>query len=201
MAPDGVSIVTARMRYDRRLAPLARLQHQLEFVPPALHDLETADVDVVVYGCTSGSFIHGRAWEDDYIAELESIASRPVVLTARALLEAAVAVGMTRPTLVTPYRREVNDRLVAYVRAWGMVAGNIIELAGSPPERIPVPTIVAALQRAPSNTDGLIVACTALRGWEAAVAAGGDLRIPVVTSNHAALQSATSRVKGAICDE
>jgi maleate cis-trans isomerase len=193
MAPDGVSIVTARMTYDRSLGPLARLEHQLEFVPQALRDLTTADVDVVVYGCTSGSFVHGPVWEDLYIAELESIAGRPVVLTARALVEAALAANITRPALVTPYRREINDRFVAYIEEWGCVVAAVIELDGSPPERIPVSEIVGAVQGAPpQGTDGFVIACTALRGWEAALAAR-DLTLPVITSNQAAFRTALWR--------
>jgi maleate isomerase len=182
------------MTYDRSLAPLARLEHQLAFVPRAVQDLVTADVDVVAYGCTSGSFIHGQAWETAYVAELETAAGRPVVLTARALAEAARSEGIDRPAVVTPYRQEINERLLAYLESWDFAIATLIELEGSPPERIPPGDVVRALESAPrAGQDGYVIACTALRAWEAAEAVAPTLGVPVVTSNQAALRAAVDR--------
>lgn len=190
MAPPDVTVVTARMTYDRRLAPLERLERQLDSLPRALNDVLSAAVDVVLYGCTSGSFIHGRAWERRFIRELEARATCPVVLTARALTDAALAAGIRRAIVVTPYRREVNARLLSYLSEAGIEARELIVLNGSPPETIGLDEIRGAVRGAQGDgADGFILACTSLRAWEALEPLLPELGRPTVTSNQAALQA------------
>lgn len=191
MAPPDVTIVTARMSYDRRLAPIERLERQLDSVPQAIADVSSAAVDVVLYGCTSGSFIHGRAWEEQFLKDLGAAASRPVVLTARALVEAAAAAGIVRAIVVTPYREEVNERLVRYLVEVGIETVGLVVLEGWPVETIAPPDIQAALREAATaRADGFIIACTALRAWEATEPLRLVLDRPTVTSNQAALEAA-----------
>jgi maleate isomerase len=190
MAPLDVTFVTARMAYDRRLAPLERLERQLDFLPQAIDDVVSASADVVLYGCTSGSFIHGRVWEERFLEDLRERTSRPVVLTARALTDAAQTVGIRRAIVVTPYRHEVNERLLAYLSEVGIEASRLVVLEGAPPETIALDEIRKALRGAPANgADGFVVACTSLRAWEAVEPLLSELGRPVVTSNRAALQA------------
>jgi maleate isomerase len=190
MAPPDVTVVTARMAYDRRLAPLERLERQLDSLPRAIEDVLSAGVDVVLYGCTSGSFIHGRAWEQRFLKDLEARASCPVVLTARALTDAALAAGIRRAIVVTPYRREVNARLLAYLSEASIEVRELVVLNGSPPEAIRLDEIRRAVRGSRGDgADGFIVACTALRAWEAFEPVLPELGRPVVTSNQAALQA------------
>jgi len=198
MAPLDVTFVTARMAYDRRLAPIERLERQLDFLPQAIDDVVSASADVVLYGCTSGSFIHGRVWEERFLGDLSARTSRPVVLTARALTAAAQTVGIRRAIVVTPYRHEVNERLLVYLSEVGIEASHLVVLEGSPPETIALDDIRKAIRGAPANgADGFIVACTSLRAWEAVEPLLSELGRPVVTSNRAALQAVLSFHPGA----
>lgn len=191
MAPDGVSVLTARMTYDRALPPIQRLERQLSFAPQAVHDLCTADVGVVVYGCTSGSFFRGRAWEDGHLREISQLAGRPVVLTARSVVDAARALGLERVAVFTPYVPEVNERLAAYLRASGLAVGALL---GPPsyarPETVPPEMVAAALRAADASADGYVLACTALPVLDAIADLEREFGRPVITSNQAAMWAA-----------
>lgn len=192
MAPEGVAVLTARMHYDRSLPPLERLERQIAFAPQAVRDLTSARVGVVVYGCTSGSFFRGLEWERGHHAELTRLAQCPVVLTARAVIDAARALGLRRVTVFTPYAREVNERLIGYLRENGL---EVVSLSGpgAPmrPEDVPLDLIESTLRReARLETDGFVVPCTALPVLDAIERLESVLGRPVVTSDQAAMWAA-----------
>ena len=194
LAPDGVVVATARMHYDRSLAPLERLEAQLGHVAAAVDDVRTAAVDVVVYGCTSGSFFRGRRWEVGHLADLEAIAACPVVLTARAVVDAAIALGLRRVTVLTPYAADVDERLHAYLTDFGFTVVAFVRPereAGSRPADIRPSAIVDALRTTtPEATDGYLLVCTALPVLDLIEPLEAELGRPVVTSNQAAMWAA-----------
>ena len=50
--------------------------------------LATARVDVVAYGCTTGSFYRGPGWDREMLATIQSAAGVPAVATSPAVTEA-----------------------------------------------------------------------------------------------------------------
>jgi arylmalonate decarboxylase len=198
LAPDGVIVVTARMHYDRSFAPLDRLDAQLGYLPQALRDLASAGVDTVVYGCTSGSFFRGAAWEARHHAEMTALTDGPVVLTARAVVDAARALGLRRLTVLTPYQPAVNERLGAYLLECGFTVKSMLRPDVDPvtrPADVPVEAVVATLRSTqPDETDGYLLACTALPVLDAIEDLEAELGRPVISSNQAAMWAALRAV-------
>ena len=91
MAPKGVTVHTARMML-REVTPEG-LEEMAGEASRAARLLKTADVDMLAYGCTSGSLIRGVEWEKSLKKRLEETAGVPAVTTAGAVVEGLRVLG------------------------------------------------------------------------------------------------------------
>ena len=193
MAPEGVAVYTARMYYDNSLPdPLERLAQMAPYARQAATDLGTLGLDAIVYGCTSGSFFRGRAWDEQYMSELSGLAGGvPVVSTARASAEALQALGMRRICVATPYTDDVNALLPPFLADFGI---EVINLTGAqltdamammrlqPPE---IRSLVRSALR--PGADGVFFSCTGVPVVELIAELEEDLGLPVVSANQASM--------------
>ena len=83
----------------------------------AAKDVAMVEPDVVVYGCTSGSFFEGPEWNRRICEQLTGIAGAPTVTTAGAMVEAMMAGGHKKVDVVTPYVELTNERLKQFLKA------------------------------------------------------------------------------------
>lgn len=118
MAPNGVAILTARVSLPKttpeELAKLAKNACD------AAHELSTAKPDLIVFACTSGSFINGLGYDAEVSAMLsEAAGGVPVITTAEAVVKALQALNVKKFALGTPYIDEVNARAKNYFTANG----------------------------------------------------------------------------------
>ena len=83
---EGVSGVPARLLITAcDAAGLATMNQQIDL---ASEQLATCDPDVVLYGCTSGSFMDGNAGEQAIVQRISAIVSKPVATLSQAVLAA-----------------------------------------------------------------------------------------------------------------
>lgn len=188
LAPEGVSVHVARMRGadGNEMARSAR---------GAVEDLAEAGVDVIIYGCTSGSFFRGQLWEDHYRIELEALATRPVVMTASAVTQALRAVGATRLCVATPYTADIDDALTSYLEDLDfeiLGVGSGVELGDAPAiNRLTAEQIRRlALSSWKPDADALLLSCTAMSVAGVIPVLEADLGRPVIASTPAALWAA-----------
>ena len=83
----------------------------LELARQFAHD----ELDAVVYGCTAAGFIYGPAGDAELAAQLEEVTGKPVVTTARAMVDALEHSGATKVAVVTPYQKAVNEQLTRFL--------------------------------------------------------------------------------------
>lgn len=188
LAPEGVSVHVARMRgaNGHEMARSAR---------GAVEDLAEAGVDVIVYGCTSGSFFRGRSWEQGYRAELEALAGRPVIMTAGAVTQALRAAGATRVCVATPYTADIDAALISYLEDLDFEivgVGSGIELGSAPAiNRLTAEQIRRlAMSSWKPEADALLLSCTAMAITDLIPQLEADLGSPVIASTPAALRAA-----------
>lgn len=159
--------------------------------------LATAKVDVIAYGCTTGSFYRGPGWDREMLALISREAGVPAVATTPSVVEALRAFGARRLSVATPYPVWNNARLRAYLEAQGFEVLNVdgeprAAAAGNqgindqPPESI----IEFAARACRSDADALLCSCTAWRSVEAVDALERRTGKPVVTSNQATIWTA-----------
>lgn len=191
--PAQTTLHTARMYLDE-VTPEDEAMMLDEHLPGTLRDLATARPDVVVFACTSAGTLRGNAWEEELIARIADRTEARAISVAAAVRKAIAARGAGRIGVLTPYVEAINqkiacsleeDRLdVAATHGMGIKAN--VEIGAVEPERV---LEFARDQFDASGIDLLFASCTNLRALEARERIERDLGVPVVTSNHAALEA------------
>jgi maleate isomerase len=144
-------------------------------------------LDVLAYGCTSGTMVIG---EDEVFARLR--AARPGIACTSpptAALAALKALGLRRIAVLTPYTEGVNHRVIEYFTGCGLDIAAFgafdkesdAEIAAIAPASI----VEAALALDAPDIDGIFLSCTGLRGAAVVEEIEARLGKPIVTSNQA----------------
>ncbi|MDH3376656.1 MAG: Asp/Glu racemase [Gammaproteobacteria bacterium] len=145
------------------------------------------ELDVIAYGCTSGTMAIGA----DRIAARIHEAKPGIAVTdpISASLKGLRHLGCKRIALLTPYTDSVNDIVVGYIEARGfdIAAKGSFKQPGDPQIcRISPQAIYAAGQQLGSaGVDALFISCTGLRVAEILQPLEDELGEPVVASNQA----------------
>ena len=153
--------------------------------------LSHAGVRAVVFGCTSGSFIKGPAYDREVAEVMERESKVPCVTTSHCAVEALIAAGAKRVQLFTPYPDWLARRAEEFLERSGLaVAGSVSR--DIPPERqwLMEPSEIAEWVRGgvSADADAVFISCTNLRALEAAEEIERDIGRTVVTSNGATLR-------------
>lgn len=194
--PDGVSLHTARLPLeDVNADDLAAMS---ETAARASEHLGHADVDVVAYGCTTGSLVKGHDYAESLEAKVSAAAGAPAVATALSVERALDALAAESVAVVTPYVEELNERERSFL---GTAGFDVRSIDGHGVERnteIGALSPQAAYRQAAAAVDGAVdavfVSCTNYRTFEVVDRLEADLGIPVVTSNQATLWDALRRL-------
>ena len=203
IAPDGVSVHAARM-----VIPQLDADGLVEMGKNALNaasQLAEIDADIIAFGCTSGSFVGDREYEQTLVAQIAERAGCPAISTTGASVEALRTLGVSRIAVATPYDDSLNAKLTNFLTVEGMEVVNIVGLglrarsANFPISRNPVSSIaqqshetVYRLARSAvlPNAQALFISCTNLPTIDLIKNLENDLGIPVVTASQATIWSA-----------
>ena len=156
--------------------------------------LATAQVDVIVYGCTTGSFFKGPGWDREMCGLIERAAGVPAVATSPSVVEALRAFEARKISVATPYPEWNNDKLRAYLEAHGF---EVLNVEGEPRaaasgnqginDQEPASVVEFASRVCRPEADALLCSCTAWRSVEAVAAIEARTGRPVVTSNQSTI--------------
>jgi maleate cis-trans isomerase len=159
--------------------------------------LATAHVDVIVYGCTTGSFYKGPGWDREMLEVIRREAGVPAVATSPSVVEALRFFGARRISVATPYPEWNNRRLRAYLEAQGF---EVLNVDGEPEaaaagnqginDQDPQSVVEFASRVCRPEADALLCSCTAWRSVEAVAAIEARTGRPVVTSNQSTIWTA-----------
>lgn len=84
--------------------------------------------EVVVWACTSGSFVRGRSGALAQIEAIERTAGVPATSTSLAFVEAAAALGIEEVVVVAPYPEEAASAFTAFLAEWGIAVRETVPL-------------------------------------------------------------------------
>lgn len=118
MAPGGVSVHAARMMLEE-VTP-GKLIEMAEEAGRAARLLATAGIDVIVYGCTTGSLVGGVEWEEKLVEGISEGTGTAAISTGRAVVDAIKAIGGGRVAVATPYTDDLNDLERSFLEANGV---------------------------------------------------------------------------------
>jgi maleate isomerase len=141
--------------------------------------------DVIVYGCTSGSFI-----ED--IEPVLAKSSIPAVTTSHAIVSALQTLKVNTVSVATPYTEEITQKETQFLKSHGftVVDAEGLGLLDNRDIGNQQSETVYDLAQSLQPADALVVSCTNLRTFDIICELEDERKTPVVTSNQASLWSA-----------
>ena len=189
-APASVGVHVNRL-YLPEADHLTGLQAMGDHVSETTRLLTKAPMDVLAFGCTSGSFLNGPTYDEHITTRIEAASDGvPAIATARAVAEALQALGVHKIAACSPYMKLVNERLIEFYSKAGF---EIVGFDSVDPLNPPNPNDLdgntafkLAMNADHSTAEAIFISCTAFRGAaeviETLEEAAGK---PVVTSNQA----------------
>ncbi len=200
-APRDVTIHGQRLWLTNDAAAEAGMARMNAEMESGARYLATAKVDVIAYGCTTGSFYKGPGWDREMLARIEEVAGVPAVATSPAVVAALRFFGAKKISVATPYPAWNNEKLRAYLEAPGF---EVLNVEGEPwaaragaqgiNDQDPEAVVAFAARVCRPEADVLFCSCTAWRAMEAAEALEQRTGKPVVTSNQATIWAALRQV-------
>ena len=188
MAPKGVSLHFSRI--TQREDTVEELKKMVEGIPRAASELADAEVDLIAFGCTSGSLIGGVGYDRELIKKIENVAQIPAITTSTAVISAFKELGIKYVCIATPYQEELNKKEKEFLESHGYSVLKIKGLGCRGPETADVSVkrvYKLAKEVFDTKADGLFISCTDLRTLDIIEALEYDLNKPVISSNQATM--------------
>jgi maleate isomerase len=185
---DGVAYYESRILNSSTINPTTLAAMERELTGAAALILPGSKLDVIGYGCTSGTVVIG---EEQVFARIR--AAHPNIACTTPITAAIAGMktlGVRRIAMLTPYVDAVNRLLRDFILARGLevpVVGSFNHDEDREVARITtdsVKTAVRSLAAEPS-VDGVFVSCTSLRVAAIVEELEAELGKPVTSSNHA----------------
>jgi len=197
VAPPGVTVHGQRLWLTNEGTGDRAFERMNAEIQSGARYLSTARVDVIVYGCTTGSFFRGPGWDREMLDMIRREASVPAVAASPSVVEALRSFGARRISVATPYPEWNNHRLRAYLEAQGF---EVLNVDGEPRaaasgnqginDQDPESVVEFASRACRPEADALLCSCTAWRSVEAASAIEARTGRPVVSSNQSTIWAA-----------
>ncbi|MBX7443149.1 MULTISPECIES: aspartate/glutamate racemase family protein [unclassified Arthrobacter] len=147
--------------------------------------LATADVDVIAWNGTSGSWL-GAAHDHELAAEISGATGIPATTSTLAYLEAFRIFGTERIGLFTPYTEDVNRQVIASYEREGIKTVDHRALGLSDNESFARVTDdemrPGSLELAAASPDALVYLCTNLYGANITAEVEESTGVPVLDS-------------------
>jgi maleate isomerase len=194
--PEGVAVLTTRIP----LHGISReaLDKMNTYVDEAASLLATAEVDVIVFACTAGTFLKGPGWDREIMARLSGLTRKKITTTSTGVLEALAALNVKKVAVATPYAAVVNEAEKAFLDGSGFqvtsIIGPLLSDSKLVPQIPPGEMYRLAREADTRDADAVFISCTGLHVLGIIDMLEKDLCKPVITSNQVSLWSALKRV-------
>ena len=191
MSPGDISIHAARMMLED--VTKEKLVQMAEDAERAAKLLKTAGVDVIVYGCTTGSLVGGVEWEELLVRKIEEDTGIRALSTGRAVVDAIEALGGGTLAVATPYTDDLNRLERAFLESFGLKVSsmeglgliNNLEIG-----RTDQTTVEELVRTVSDGEDIVFISCTNLPTISLIQKLEEELQRPIITSNQASLWAA-----------
>jgi maleate isomerase len=189
LMPEGVQVYPAPITLPRGEVTPESLAEMLanDELEQAAAKLAWADVQFIVFACTSGSLVHGLGWDQQLIERIASAGGIPATTTTTTVIDALNAVGATSLVIATPYIPELNEIERQFFEASGFTVIAIDGLSCATDPEIgrlgpdDANTLVSRLDD--SRADAIFISCTNWHVVEAVPQMEQTYGKPVITSN------------------
>lgn len=193
-APEDVSLYLTRLPFFTTpvTVEMAVACGDRRAVRRATRDVLTPEPGVVIYACTSGSFVEGAAGEEVLRRTMEDAGAPVARTTSGALIAALKLLGVSRLAIATPYVEPVTRRLVAYLAEHGIstVSSEGLGLLGNI-WRVKYSEVVEIVRAADNPAaEALFISCTNVPTYDLIEPLEQALGKPVLTANQVTMWAA-----------
>ena len=187
LSPEDFSVHTARLRLTKvTVKGLAEMEKGVEEAALKLAD---AGVDIIGYGCTSGSLYRGLGHDKTIEARIEKASGTPAVATAGAVMSALRGLKVQKVAVATPYVDDINELEKAFLSSNGFQMTDLKGLGIE--ENIEIGRLdsqdayelIMRLEYA--DADGVFISCTNFPTLDKIKELEDAIRKPVISSNTA----------------
>lgn len=200
--PREVSFHTARISFAGCCSTESAINEAVNSgqIETAAEKLASCEVDVIVFGCTAGTFLRGLSFDHELSERISRAAGGiPTVTTSGSILTAFQAVGCRTVNVSTPYVEELNRKEKSFLEDNGYV---VLHLAGSdvvPDQDIARVSPEEHMERLlnfykKDPSDAYFISCTNSRSIEVINVLEEKLHKPVMSSNQVALFGALKKI-------
>jgi maleate isomerase len=185
MAPAGVSVHFSKIKEDEE-----DLGRMAEEIPRAASELADAEVDIIAFGCTVGSLIGGRGYDERLTRQIEETAHIPAITTSTAVISALGELRATSLCVATAYGEELNGKVREFLEAHEL---KVLDVKGLGCKGLEAAHVSAkrvcelAKEVTHPDADALFISCTDLGTLDVLEELEFDLNRPVISSNQATM--------------
>ncbi len=183
---------------DHNVAALLQTA-RTEYIIEAAQRLLTLRVDAVLWACTSGSFIVGRAGAEAQVRALRAVTGKPATSTSLAFIDALTALEARRVAVLATYPEPAARAFAEFLGAFGVTVGSLSVLGaanGFDAARIGAERLKLILDSADlEGIDAVLVPDTALPSLDVVESVEASAGRPVLTANQVTLWAALGLVR------
>jgi maleate isomerase len=195
---EGVDFHAMRLRISQ-FGGAERLLQMVELAREGTETLMTAEVEAIIYGCTSGSFIKGPGFDKEVEKIIKEVApNMPVVTTATAVVEALKSLKVSSVAVGTPYTEDVTERGKIFLEGYGFRVTKTHSLpARSSCGKCDITyreTMTMAYAINSEESEAIVLMCTALPTFGIIKRIEDTIKKPVVTANQASIWAMLHRL-------
>lgn len=187
MIPEGISVHFSRLKLKADIRE--DLEKMTENMDEEVQKLADAGVDVIAFGCTTGSLIMGKGYDEKIIKRIESVCGIPATTTSTAVIDAIKAMKIKNVSLASPYPAWLNNEVTKFMESHGVnvVSSKCLNLETGMEKvsSMEVYKLAKAVDR--PGSDGIFISCTGFPTIEVLSKLEEDLGKPVISSNQATL--------------
>lgn len=191
LLPINITVHATRLKRSTTDLTLETLAEMEESIEDAMFLLSMIDIDVMVFGCTSGSLFLGRGWDVKITERMKTQTQAAVTTTSTSVIEALKRLELKKIGVITPYIDKINTKEKDFLESHGFEVGFIdgFHLLDSIKIReVSGRQIVDFIKKLSlEHVDGMFISCTSLRTFDIIYEIERKYNIPVVTSNQASL--------------
>ncbi len=191
--PTLLSVHTARLTLKKvDSQSLFKMKGELSAETIKLMD---AGIDILLYGCTSGSLLHGKENSKNLIKQMDNLLGidSKSTTTALCVVNSLKKLSVKRISVITPYTEEINKLekkfleengyFVESINGMGLIENSQI---GDVTQRKLIEFIEGS-EKEISKSEALFISCTNLQTFPSLHLLEEKYQIPVVSSNSASL--------------
>ena len=191
--PDGCAVHFNRLSRPGTAISAESLLGMIDSVERTARGLAELRPEVMLYACTTGTFLAGHALHADMGERIRRATGIPGITTATAALEALHTLGARRVFMVTPYPAHINDQEVEFLAYHGITVPRCDSFLHDDSlqnvRRSSAETAELVLRNKGrlEGADAVFISCTNLKSMDQLARLERELGLPVISSNAATL--------------